>query len=259
MSSEALAQVGFLARRSIVRTLRQPQSIIPPLIFPLFLLAVNTGGLTSATDLLGFPTDSYLDFAFAFAFMQGALFAVLVGGTDLAKDIQTGFLNRLALTPLRGSSLLAGQLAGVTLLGIIQAVVYLGVGLLAGVRFEAGLGGVIVLLILAVLVVIGFGGIGLVFALKTGSGEAVQGLFPLLFITVFLSSMALPRNLIDQDWFRTIATYNPVSYFIEGMRSLVITGWDTQALLLGFGLAIALVAVGLLSASLALRTRLTRT
>jgi len=259
VSSEALAQVGFLARRSIVRTLRQPQSIIPPLIFPLFLLAVNTGGLTSATDLLGFPTDSYLDFAFAFAFMQGALFAVLVGGTDLAKDIQTGFLNRLALTPLRGSSLLAGQLAGVTLLGIIQAVVYLGVGLLAGVRFEAGLGGVIVLLILAVLVVIGFGGIGLVFALKTGSGEAVQGLFPLLFITVFLSSMALPRNLIDQDWFRTIATYNPVSYFIEGMRSLVITGWDTQALLLGFGLAIALVAVGLLSASLALRTRLTRT
>ncbi|MFQ5425691.1 MAG: ABC transporter permease [Gaiellales bacterium] len=259
MSSQGVTQVGFLARRSVVRTLRQPQSIVPPLVFPLFLLAVNTGGLQSATDLPGFPTDSYLDFAIAFAFMQGALFAVSTGGTDLARDIQTGFLNRLALTPLRGSALLAGQLAGVAVLGVIQSVAYLAVGLVAGVTLEAGAVGALVLLLLALLVVIGFGGIGLVFALRTGSGEAVQGLFPLLFIMLFLSSMALPRNLIEQGWFRTIATYNPVSYFIEGMRSLVITGWDAQALALGFGLAIALVAIGLAGASIALRSRLTRT
>ena len=132
----------------------------------------ETTHLICSPNLPGFPTDSYLDFALAFAFMQGALFAVLIGGTDVAKDIQTGFLNRLALTPLHGSALLAGQLAGVTLLGIIQAVLYLGVGLAAGVRFEAGVGGVIVLLMLAILVVIGFGGIGLVFALRTGAGEA---------------------------------------------------------------------------------------
>lgn len=229
------------------------------MVFPLFLLAVNTGGLESAARLPGFPADSYLDFALAFAFMQGALFAVSNGGGDLAKDIQTGFLNRLALTPLRTSALLAGQLAGVAVIGVLQSLLYLAVGLVAGVSIQAGVAGALVLLALSLMVVVGFGGLGVLFALRTGSGEAVQGLFPLFFVTVFLSSAAFPRHLIEADWFRIIATYNPVSYFIEGMRSLVIVGWDEQALALGFGLAIALMVVGLVGASVALRLRLTRT
>ena len=67
-------------------------------------------------------------------------------GTDLARDIQTGFLNRLALTPMRGSALLAGTVAGVIVLGLIQAVFYLIFALAVGVRFEAGVGGALVIL-----------------------------------------------------------------------------------------------------------------
>ena len=96
-------------------------------------------------------------------------------------------------------------------------------------------------------------------ALRTGSSEAVQGLFPLMFVVFFLSSINLPRNLIQTDWFRTVATYNPVSYMVEGLRSLVITGWDAQALALGFGIAAAIAALGFAGAARALRTRLTRT
>jgi ABC-2 type transport system permease protein len=96
-------------------------------------------------------------------------------------------------------------------------------------------------------------------ALRTGSGEAVQGLFPLFFVVLFLSSMALPRDLIAADWFRTIATYNPVSYLLEAIRSLLITGWDGEALALGFGCAIAIAAVGLTASSFALRSRMVRT
>jgi ABC-2 type transport system permease protein len=220
---------------------------------------VNSGGLDAATRIPGFPTDSYLDFALAFAFMQGTLFATTNAGTDLAKDIQTGFLNRLSLTPMRGSALLAGQLAGVVTLGLLQSIVYLTVGLVAGVRLETGIGGAFVLLLLATLAAVAFGGIGAFLALRTGSGEAVQGFFPLLFVCLFLSSMNLPRNLIEIDWFRTIATYNPVSYLIEGMRSLVISGWDAQALALGFGLALAVAALSLTASAAALRVRLERT
>ena len=119
---ESLTQMGMLARRSVVRTLRQPAQIVPALIFPLFLLAVNSSGLADATNLPGFPTDSYLTFALAIPFMQGALFSVLNAGTDLASDVETGFLNRLALTPLSGASLLTGLLAGVVVLGLLQAV-----------------------------------------------------------------------------------------------------------------------------------------
>jgi ABC-2 type transport system permease protein len=257
--SPTLVQVGHLARRSIVRTVRQPASVVSPLVFPLMLLAVNAGGLDPATDLPGFPTDSFLAFALAIPFIQGALFATMNAGTDLARDIQTGFLNRLALTPLRGSALLAGLLAGVVVMGFAQAVVYLAVGLAVGSGIAAGAAGAAVLLLLATLIALAFGAVGLFFALRTGTGEAVQGLFPLLFVFLFLSSMNMPRNLIEIGWFRTVATVNPVSYLIESVRSLIITGWDAQALALGFGLALALAVVALTAASLALRVRMART
>jgi ABC-2 type transport system permease protein len=252
-------QVRALARRSVRRTLRQPANIVFALVFPLILLAVNAGGLRSVTDLPGFPTDTYLDFFIAFTFIQGALFATINSGTDLARDIQTGFLNRLSLTPLRRVGLLAGHLSGAVFMGVVQALVYLCVGLAAGVTIETGFAGALVVLVLAAMITLGFAALGTFLALRTGSGEAVQGMFPLFFILLFLSSMALPRNLIETDWFREVATYNPVSYMIEAIRSLIITGWDAQALALGFGITAALVAGALTLASTALRTRLART
>jgi ABC-2 type transport system permease protein len=251
-------QVFLLGRRSVVRTLRQPANVVFPLVFPLLLLAVNSGGLDAATNLEGFPTDSYVAFALAVPFIQGALFATMNAGTDLARDIQTGFLNRLALTPMRGIALLAGQLGGVVTMGVVQALVYLAVGLAVGVDFAAGAPGILVLLLFAVVVSLGFGALGAFAALRTGSGEAVQGIFPLFFVFLFISSLSLPRNLIEVDWFRTLATVNPVSYLLECVRSLIITGWDAEALALGFGIAAAITVVALTLAGVALRSRLTR-
>jgi ABC-2 type transport system permease protein len=258
MSSPTAIQVGLLARRSVRRTFRQPASIVPAFAFPLLLLAVNTAGLNSATELPGFPADSYLDFALGFAFMQGALFTTTNAGTDLARDIETGFLSRLTLTPLRGPALLVGHLAGAVSIGLIQAIVYLSVGLALGVRLESGAAGGLVLVLLAVLIAIGFGALGAALALRTGSAEAIQASFPLFFALLFLSSMNMPRDLMDVEWFRTIATYNPVSYLIEGLRSLIITGWDAKALALGFGIAILIAAFGLTASAFSLRKRLAR-
>jgi ABC-2 type transport system permease protein len=197
-------------------------------------------------------------FALAIPFIQGALFATMNAGTDLARDIQTGFLNRLALTPMRDVSLLGGQLGGVVSLGFVQAVAYIAVGLAVGVRFETGFAGILVLLVFSVLIAIGFGALGAFAALRTGSGEAVQSLFPAFFVFLFLSSMNMPRDLIEIGWFRAVATANPVSYLIECVRSLIIVGWDAQALALGFGIALIILVVSLGLATTALRTRLTR-
>src|SRR5438067_6181678 len=202
-------QVFLLARRSVVRTVRQPANVVAPLLFPMLLLAVNSGGLKAETRLPGFPTSSFVAFALAVPFIQGALFATMNAGTDLARDIQTGFLNRLALTPLRSAALLAGQLGGVAVLGLVQACFYLLVGLAVGVRPAAGVGGVAVLLVFAALIALAFGALGTGAALRTGSGEAVQSLFPVFFVFLFLSSMAIPRNLLSQTWFRDVATVNP--------------------------------------------------
>jgi ABC-2 type transport system permease protein len=257
--SVAAVQIGAVAGRSIRRTIRQPAMALPPLIFPVALMLVNAAGLEPSTLLPGFPTDSFLAFALAVPFIQGALFATMNAGTELARDIQTGFLNRLSLTSLRGSALLGGHLAGVVVLGVIQAVFYVAVGLVVGVRIASGPAGIVVLIFFSALVSLGFGALGAFLALRTGSGESVQAMFPLLFVFLFISSMNTPIDLIAVDWFRWAATLNPVSYLIDCVRSLIITGWDAGALALGFGIAIVITVVSLVLASWALTQRMTRT
>jgi ABC-2 type transport system permease protein len=254
-----LEQVGAIARRSVVRTFRQRALLVFPLVFPLILFAINGSALGAARKIHGFPPVSYRDFALAVPFIQGALFVAVSAGTDLARDIQSGFFDRLALTPLRGSALLAGQLGGAIVVACVQSLVYLLVGIATGVGIASGFGGALVLLALSILIAFGFAGLGALLALRLGTGEAVQGFFPLLFVTVFLSSSSLPRNLIKVHWFREVATYNPVSYLIEGIRSLIITGWDGEALALGFGFALLLSVLTLGFAGAAMKNRLVRT
>jgi ABC-2 type transport system permease protein len=257
--NDLLRQVAQVGRRSVVRTARQPANVVAPILFPLALLAVNSGGLRAATHLPGFPTSFYAAFALAVPFMQGALFATVNAGVDLARDIQTGFLTRLALTPMRGFALLAGQLAGIAVAALVQAIIYLAVGAAIGVHYRSGPAGILLLLLLAVAIALAFGGVGTFLALRTGSGESIHGFFPLLFVFLLISSMNLPRNLIEVDWFRTAATFNPVSYLIEGIRSLVIEGWNGEALGLAFGVTFALGVVALGASTWALRVRMERT
>lgn len=261
-SSEARAglveQTLAVARRAVLRTVRQRALMIFPMLFPLILFAINGSALSAATLIPHFPTHNYRDFLIAMPFIQGAMFVSITAGVDLARDIESGFLNRLALTPLRGEALLVGQLGGALVLGVLQAIVYLLVGLATGVTFASGVGGALVLLVLSILIAFAFASLGGLLALRFGTGEAVQGIFPLLFVTLFLSSSSLPRNLIKATWFRDVATYNPISYLLEALRSLVITGWDAQALALGFGFAIALLVLALGFSQVAMKSRLAR-
>ena len=253
--SSLLTQIAALARRSTMRTLRQPAVIVSALLFPMMFFSINASGLDAASRIPGFPTDSYLDFAFAFPLVQASLFGAITAGSDLARDIESGFFDRLSLTPMRPVALLGGMLAGVVALGLLQGVVFLLFGLLMGVNVSSGVPGMFVLVLLTVLVALGFGGIGAILAIKTGSVEAVESAFPLFFVAIFLSSINLPRDLIEADWFRLVATINPISYLVEGIRSLVITGWDAQALLLGFGCAVAIMVLAIGGAAASLRTR----
>jgi ABC-2 type transport system permease protein len=259
LSAALLIQVSYIARRSVVRTFRQPAAVVSSLVFPMMFFAINASGLDAASGIPGFPADSYLDFALAFPLMQASMFGAVTAGADLARDIESGFLDRLSLTPMRPVALLGGMLSGVVVLGFIQGIVFLAVGLLAGVDVESGILGMVLLVVLTVLVALGFGALGAILALRTGSAEAVEGSFPLFFVAIFLSSINLPRELIEADWFRAVATVNPISYLVEGLRSLVITGWDLRALALGFGCALGIIALALSGAAASLRVRMART
>jgi ABC-2 type transport system permease protein len=248
-----------LARRSIVRTLRQPAIVVPSFVFPLFLLAVLSGAGDRVTAIKGFPTDSYTTFVLGGMMIQSAAGATTMAGIAMGSDIETGFLSRLALTPVRGSALVGAQLSGIAVLGVAQTVVVLLVGLAAGASLEAGVGGAVVLIGIILLVTLAFGAIGMFVAVLTGSADRVHPLFSLTLGLLFLSSVAMPRNLIKEEWFKTIATYNPLSYPIEAARSLFISGWDGEALALGCGIAGVALIMALTASVLTLRRRIVAT
>jgi ABC-2 type transport system permease protein len=259
MTSGLRVQLYQLGRRALLKTIRQPFQVFPIIFFPAILLAVNASGLAKATALPGFPTDSYVTFAIAVAFIQGAMFSMINTGTNLAEDIETGFFNRLALTPLRRTALIGALLLGVGVMGALQSLVYVLVGLLAGAHLAAGAGGALVVIALGALSAVALGSLGCVAALRTGSGEAVQALFPLFFVFIVLSSANLPRTLLKTGWFHDVASWNPISYLLEGFRSLFVTGWDGTALWRGFAVALGILAIGLVASGASLRTRLQRT
>jgi len=196
---------------------------------------------------------------FAAPFVQISLLAAVSTATLLAKDVERGFLDRLLLTPASSVAILVGHLMGAAAVVSVQVVIYLIVGLVIGVSIESGVLGALVLALLVVLLTVGISGVGTFVALRTGSPETVQGIFPLTFALLFLSSLTLPRDLIDADWFRLIATINPLSYFIESVRSLIITDWDVEALARGFLVVAGALAVGLIASVTALRGKVERT
>ena len=242
-------QLLVVARRSLVRSLRQPIVVGPTLLFPLFFLAINASGLQAATKLPHFPNVSYLTFALASTFVLAGITTVSISGGGLAEDIHTGFLSRLSLTPLRGGMLVFGHLAGSAAIAALGAVVYIVAARVAGATIETGAPGAVAVVGLAILMAIAFASLGVFAALAAPTPDAVQAVFPILLVLLFLSSQSLPRNVIAQHWFREVATYNPMSYFVEAPRSLIISGWDLQALALGIGFSvILLVAMVVLSA-----------
>jgi ABC-2 type transport system permease protein len=248
-----------LSRRSIFSTLRQPTAVIPSLLFPLLFLALNSAALGEAITLPGFPqVDSFLQFAFATTVVQGTLFGSIAAGTDIANDIENGFFERLIAAPASRASLLVGRLAGSATFAFVQAWLFYFVATIFGLEVEGGVLGMLGLSIVCSILAAGVGAIAVSFGLRTGSTEAVQGSFPLLFALLFLSSAFFPRSLMT-GWFQDVANLNPFSHLIEALREQVIGGFDLSRLLVGAAVAGGVFVIGATLSGLALRGRLSET
>lgn len=252
----SLDQYLALSRRAIVNTLRQPAAVVPTVMFPLLFLAMSSAAFDRTTSLPGFPeVDSFLQFLIATTIVQAALFGSVAAGAAMATDIEGGFFDRLIASPVARTSILVGRLMGAATMAFMQAWLYFGIGTLFGLEVEGGLTAMMLISIAAATIAVGIGSIAVTLALHTGSAEAVQGSFPLLFSLMFVSSAFFPRTLMN-GWFESVATFNPISYLIEGLRFQVITGLDLQEYLEALSVAAALLVVGLSLSSLALKKRL---
>lgn len=255
---QAVDQARALARRSIVGTLRQPQVWLPGLLFPMFIAAVNTSTMGRATSIPGFPeVDSLLDFLLPASITQSVLFGGLSAGSDTATDIQTGFFDRLLASPVSRTSILVGRLAGAAVTGAFQALVFVIAYGVFGVRVAGGPAAIVLLVVYAMVLALVIGGFAAMLALRTGSAEAVQNVFPLTFIGLFMSSAFFPTELMH-GVYRSIATRNPVTWMVDGMRHQVIVGLDWSEAATSIAVAAALSALSIYGANAALRARLRR-
>ena len=238
-------------------TLRLPQAWFPSLFFPMALLAIFTGSFGDAPgNVPGFPpVRGFLDFAIAGSVLQGVLIGGTTAGAAFAADIEGGFFDRLVASPVSRVAILTGRLAGGVVLGLVQTLLFLGIGVIFGAEVQGGPIGILAILALAALLATAVGGLGVVLALRTGSAEAVQGAFPLFFVLLFFSSAFFPRETMS-GWFRTVADINPISHLVEAMRDQVIADVDPASIATGLAIAGGLAALAVAASGRALHRRL---
>ncbi|TVR28237.1 MAG: ABC transporter permease [Ilumatobacter sp.] len=246
-----VAQTSAMSQRAVLALWRQPAIVVPSLIFPLFFAALGASSFSRAIGLPGFPpVRSFLDFALAGTIVQGILFGSITGATALATDIENGFFDRLMASPTSRTSILLGRLAGGMVYGAFQTVFFVAVLIPFGLTIASGVPGIAVMVLGGVLTALAVGALMSAMAIRTGSSEAVQGSFPLLFIMLFFSSAFFPRETMSGVYAR-MADLNPVSHLIEGFRDLTIDGFTASAvartLLISGGLAVLTMAIALRS------------
>jgi ABC-2 type transport system permease protein len=253
-----LPQVVMMTWRAIKTTFRVPAAVIPGLLISAFFLFVYNASLGNASSFLpGLAGKSYLAFILPVSIISSALSGAGLAGSAIVRDIETGYFDKLLLTPInRGALLLGAMIAGAFVLGL-QTLVVMVVGLLMGLEPATGAAGILVVMGLALLLGAGFSGFTVGIALRTGSGAATQGASFLFFPLTFLTATFVPVSLLS-GWIKTAAIYNPITYILEAMRSVLLNGWEGDVLARGLSACLALGIIMFAFALLSLRSRTQR-
>jgi len=249
-----LHDLASISGRALRAVPRDPEAVLPPVFIALYFFIVKIATLKKLTG--NHPGFSYTAFEMATAILLGV--TGVSRAPALVLDVQTQYLDRLLLTPVRRAAILLGHMAADVAVAAALTVPIIVLGVVLGVRFEDGPLGVLAFIVLAALWSLAFAGFGYAIALKTGNPAAVNSAFLLFFPFLFLTSSYVPRSQLS-SWLNTVAGFNPVTYLLGGLRSLVLGhGW--QPAQLGEAAA-AIVVVGAISMTMcfaALRGRVKR-
>jgi ABC-2 type transport system permease protein len=252
-----LARVSWaLARRAVRNAFRRPQFLAPLLIFPSLFLAVNVGGLHRSTQLPGFPqVHGFLDFQLAAAITQSLLLGGISQGIAAALDVEGGFFDRLAAAPIPRLAIVLGRLGAAAVISVVQVSYFLALGLIFGAHIAGGVPGALLALLIGVTAGTGFGALGVALALRAKSAATLQGIFPLVFVILFVSTAFFPRDLLEAP-IDTLARYNPLSYLADGIRNPIIHAIAAKPVLEGLAAGVAITLFSATLAVVALRGRL---
>lgn len=249
----AVTDTWALAVRALREGMRQPAIEITNIFIPMFFFAVTVGAIGSVAAR-AFGVENYTGFQMPVAVLQAVAGAAGTAGLGMVTDIERGYFDKLMLTPASRVSLAMGRLAADGIRTMVLATIITVAGMFAGSGMETGALGFVVLLLLAGLFGLAYSGVGVAIALKTGSNQASQVGFLLFFPLLFLSPAFAPKEFFA-PWLEFLATMNPVTYILQGMRGLVLEGWDAGSLLAALASIAGLGAFTMTLVLLALRSR----
>jgi ABC-2 type transport system permease protein len=248
--------VVALARRALVNALRRPQFVAPLLVFPTLFLAINVGGLGATRALEGFPkVDGFLDYQLAAAITQSLLLGGVSSGIATALDIEGGFFDRLVASPTPRAALVLGRVLAAGVVATFQVLYFLVLGYAFGATVQGGVLGIACVFVIGIVAGTGFGAIGVLIALRSRSASTVQGIFPLVFVVLFISSAFFPLALLSSPA-DVVAQYNPLSFIADGMRQPIAFSNALEPVLEGLLAAAAVTAAAVALSIAALHGRL---
>jgi ABC-2 type transport system permease protein len=255
--ASVLRQIFLMTQRNLVVIFRTPQALLPPLVISLFFLVIYDSTLGGAADFLPGISGNYLGFILPLSIVSSALSGAGIAAQNLVRDVESGYFDKLLLTPVsRGALLLGPILAGALILGL-QAALVVGVGLIMGLESATGGIGLLVVVGIAILLGTGFAGFTVSAALGTGNAAATQAASFIFFPLTFLAPTFVPLDLLD-GWLKTAAQLNPITYVLEAMRTTINTGWDSTSISQSLIACLLLSVVTYMLALRALKRRTSR-
>jgi ABC-2 type transport system permease protein len=256
--TRVLLQVTLIGWRSLVTIFRTPEALLPPMAISIFFLVIYNSTLgRAAGSIPELGGNSYLGFILPLSIVSSSLSAAGISAQNLVRDIESGYFDKLLLTPINRAALLLGPIAAGALILGLQAAIVVAVGMIMGLNPSTGIGGLLTVIGLAILLGTGFAGFTVSAALGSGSSAATQGASFIFFPLTFLAPTFVPRDLL-QGWLSTAARFNPITYVLEAMRGLLNSGWDVGTLLQGIGACLILAVATYALAVVALRVRTRR-
>ncbi len=203
---------------------------------------MNSASLSAFAKVKGFPHVSYKDFIAPVAIFTAIFFSAGNAGIELVQDISSGYFKKLIILPINRLTVLLGKLTEVAVQAFLQGGLVIVLLYAVGVRFNTGFLGVLATFAMLMIFAMAWSCLGITFALRTQNARLVQSLFVLAFPFLYITTSQAPKQLLPPAM-ATMATYNPITYVIEGVRGMVLYGWGDSAIWKGFIVAVIMFIV----------------
>ena len=239
-------QVHGVLSAEMAKIRHDPVELISRAVQPLLWLLLF-GQVMAQVQGLSPANMSYTDYLSAGILAQSVLFVAIFFGISVIWDRDLGILHRMLVSPASRTALVIGKALAASVRGLLQGVVVYIISWFMGAHLSFSpvhALGVIVLISLGCGL---FSTLSLIIACLVKTRERFMGIGQLLTMPVFFASNAIYPIALMPGWLRSIATFNPLTYQVDGLRALMIQGVSSE-----FGLPLDFCVLGVVASLLIL-------